>query len=191
MALTRKRAKELKRLRSAASDLWDDQKDVLEQASLVVREAGRQAANAGREEVAPRVRDAYEHRVRPVVELGVASGRSVADTARDRVQRDVMPAVTSAIASLVTVLEVSKDPRVREALSNVRRAGSQIGTKVGVVPAKTQPGPGPGRYVLMSLAVVAAAGIAYAAWQTLRADDELWVSDDEADDPIAPTGPRA
>ena len=32
--------------------------------------------------------------------------------------------------------------------------------------------------------VVAVAGVAYAAWQTLRADDELWVSDevdDEAD----------
>ena len=25
---------------------------------------------------------------------------------------------------------------------------------------------------------IAAAGVAYAAWQTLRADDELWVADD-------------
>ena len=188
MALSRKRAKELKRLRSAASDLWDDQKDVLEHASLIVREAGRQAANAGREEVAPRVRDTYEHRVRPVVELGVASGRSVADTARDRVQRDVLPVVSSALASMVAVLEVSKDPRVREALSNVRRAGNQFGSKVTVVPAKPQPGPG--RYILIALTAVAVAGVAYAAWQTLRADDELWVSDDEADDPIAPAGAR-
>jgi hypothetical protein len=30
--------------------------------------------------------------------------------------------------------------------------------------------------------VVAAAGLAYAAWQTLRADDELWVSDEADDD---------
>jgi len=183
LALSRKRAKELKRLKSAASDLWDDQKEVLEHASHVVREAGRQAANAGREEVAPRVRDAYDHRVRPVVDLGVASGRAVADTARDRVQRDVLPAVSSAIASALAVLEVSKDPRVREALSNVRKAGNQFGTKVGVVPAKPQPGPG--RYILIALALAAAAGVGYAAWQTFRADDELWVSDDEADDPIA------
>lgn len=187
MALSRKRAKELKRLRSAASDLWDDQKDVLEHASHVVREAGRQAANAGREEVAPRVRDAYDQRVRPVVDLGVASGRSVADTARDRVQRDVLPAVSSALASVLAVLEVSKDPRVREALSNVRKAGNQFGSKVQLAPAK--PEPSPGRYILIALAFVAAAGVAYAAWQTLRADDELWVSDDDADDPITPASP--
>ncbi len=187
MTLSRKRAKELKRLRSAASDLWDDQKEVLEHASLVVREAGRQAANAGREEVVPRVRDSYDHRVRPVVELGVASGRAVADTARDRVQRDVLPAVSSAIASALAVLEVSKDPRVREALSNVRKAGNQFGAKVGVAPVKHQPGPG--RYILIALALAAAAGVGYAAWQTFRADDELWVSDDEADDPMAPVSP--
>ena len=187
LALSRKRAKELKRLKSAASDLWDDQKDVLEHASHVVREAGRQAANAGREEVVPRVRETYDHHVRPVVDLGVASGRAVADTARDKVQRDVLPAVSSALASALAVLEVSKDPRVREALSNVRRAGDRFGTKVGVVAPKPQPGPG--RYIFIALAVVAAAGVAHAAWQTLRADDELWVSDDEADGPIAPTRP--
>ena len=28
------------------------------------------------------------------------------------------------------------------------------------------------------LTVAAAAGVLYAAWQTLRADDELWVADD-------------
>jgi hypothetical protein len=27
---------------------------------------------------------------------------------------------------------------------------------------------------------VAAAGVGYALWQTLRADDELWIADDEA-----------
>ncbi len=42
-----------------------------------------------------------------------------------------------------------------------------------------QPKPGPGRYILIGIGVVAAIGVAYAAWQTLRADDELWV-DDEA-----------
>jgi hypothetical protein len=187
LTLSRKRAKELKRLRSAASDLWEDQKDLLEHASHVVREAGRQAANAGREEVVPRVRETYDHRVRPVVDLGVASGRAVAGTARDKVQRDVLPAVYSALASALAVLEVSKDPRVREALSNVRKAGSRFGSTVGIVPAKPQPGPG--RYILVGVALAAAAGVAYAAWQTFRADDELWVSDDEADDPIVPVLP--
>lgn len=182
MELSRKHAKELKKLRSAASDLWDDQKDVLEHASQVVREASRQAATVGREEVVPRVRDAYDQNLRPVVATGVAAGRSVADTARDKVQREVLPAVSSALASALAVLEVSKDPLVREALSSVRKAGSQFGPKAAAVPQK---GPsGPGRYILVTLALVAAVGVAYAAWQTLRADDELWVSDEDVDGPM-------
>lgn len=192
MALSRKREKELKRLRSAASDLMDDQRDVLEHASRVVREASRQAAHLGREEVAPRVRDAYDRNVRPAVETGVAASRSVADSARDRLQRDVFPAVSSALSSALAVLEVSKDPRVREAIGRVRDAGNQVsskvGSKVGIVqPKKTA---GPGRYILVGVAVIAAAGVAYAAWQTLRADDELWVSDDEADESV-PSTPAA
>ena len=37
---------------------------------------------------------------------------------------------------------------------------------------------GPGRYILIGIGLVAVAGLAYAAWQTLRADAELWVSDE-------------
>ena len=57
-------------------------------------------------------------------------------------------------------------------------AGLAVGTKVGIKPAKSS---GPGKYILIALGVVAVAGVAYAAWQTLRADDELWVSDDSDD----------
>ena len=43
---------------------------------------------------------------------------------------------------------------------------------------------GVGGYFLIALGVIAVAGLAYAAWQTLRADDELWVVDeDETDAP--------
>jgi hypothetical protein len=41
---------------------------------------------------------------------------------------------------------------------------------------------GPGRYILIGVIVVAIAGIAYAAWQTLRADDDLWIDEDETPD---------
>jgi hypothetical protein len=181
MALTRKREKELKRLREAAFELWDDQKDVLEHAQHVVREASRQAAQLSREEVAPRVREAIDHNVRPAVATGIAVGRSAADSARDKIQRDVLPAVSSALASALAVLEVSKDPRVRDALSRVREVSGRLSPKVEVAPPK---GAGPGRYILVGVALVAAAGVAYAAWQTLRADDELWVSDDETDEVV-------
>ena len=39
-------------------------------------------------------------------------------------------------------------------------------------------GIGAGGVVAIILGVAAAAGVLYAAWQTLRADDELWVADD-------------
>ena len=51
------------------------------------------------------------------------------------------------------------------------------------VPAKKS---GPGKYILIGLGVVAVAGIAYAAWQTLRVDEDLWVEDLSEVDPQDP-----
>ena len=52
-----------------------------------------------------------------------------------------------------------------------------------VAPQKS--GPGAGTVIAIGLGVVAAAGLLYAVWQTFRADDELWVADEE------PTAPAA
>ncbi|CAN5227410.1 hypothetical protein BH09ACT3_BH09ACT3_03490 [soil metagenome] len=164
MALTRKQKKELKRLRSAASDIWDDQREVLEEASKAIRDATRHLAEIGREDVAPRV---------------VAAGRSAASSASDKLRHDVLPAVSSALGSAIAVLDVAKNPQLREALGKAGKAGSALGAKAGLTPAKSS---GPGKYILIGVGVVALAGIAYAAWQTLRADDELWVSDELEDD---------
>ena len=43
MALSRTRQKELKKLKRSADDLWGQQREALDQASLVLREARRQA----------------------------------------------------------------------------------------------------------------------------------------------------
>lgn len=172
MGLSRKRRRELNRLKRTTSELWEDQKDVLDHASKVVREARRQLANVSREEVAPRVRETYESRIRPGVESGLETGRKLAGTAKDKVTHDLLPAVSSALGTALAALEVAKDPHVRQVFGRVRAAGS----KAGIVPAR--PASGPGRYILIGIGLVAVAGIAYAAWQTLRADDELWVSDD-------------
>ena len=48
MSLSRKQKKELKKLRSAASDIWDDQKDVFERAGKTLAKAGHHAADYGR-----------------------------------------------------------------------------------------------------------------------------------------------
>lgn len=182
MGLSRKRRRELKRLRGSAADLWDEQKEVLDRASRVVREASHQVAQLGREEVAPRVREAVDGHIRPGVASGIAATRSAAGTTREKLVDDVLPAVTSALTSALAIIEATKNPQVREALARVGKAGAKAGAKVVPTAAKAS---GPGRYILIGVGIVAAAGLAYAAWQTLRADDELWVTDepDDVDDP--------
>jgi hypothetical protein len=44
--------------------------------------------------------------------------------------------------------------------------------------AKPQKTSNPLTYVLMAIGAIALAAITYAAWQTLRADDDLWIEQD-------------
>lgn len=168
MRLSRKRQRELKRLKSSASSLWDDQREVLENASRVVREAGKQASHLGREEVVPRVRDTIDHRIKPGIYTGVEATKHAADSA------------ASAVASALAVIEVAKDQRVKEAMKHVRKAektvekaGKKVSKKFGAKKKR-----GPWSYIFIALGVVAAAGVGYAAWQTLRDDEDLWISDE-------------
>ncbi len=51
-----------------------------------------------------------------------------------------------------------------------------MGVRIGVIepPKKANPLP----WILVGVGVVAAAAVGYAVWQTLRADDDLWVEDE-------------
>ena len=60
MSLTKKRKKELDRLRSDAQDLWGQQQEVLANANALAAAARKQAAYYSREEIAPRVRAVFE-----------------------------------------------------------------------------------------------------------------------------------
>ena len=173
MALSRKRQKELNRLKNQAEGLWEDQKELLEHASRVVRDASRQAANYAREEVSPRVRDTYEDRVRPALRSGVQGARSTASNARDRFVDDVLPAMSAALGTALAAIDVAKNKNVREVIA---RAGRMSSGQLAVQPKSS----GPGRYILIGVGVVAGLAVAYAAWQTLRADDDLWVEEDPA-----------
>ena len=164
MSLSRKRRKELKRLRSSAEELWGDQQGVLDEASKVAREASRQLNLLTREEVVPRVRTGYESYVRP----GVDRARGVARGAGDSVERTL----GTALGSLLSIGDIANDTRVRRAVQRVSpRAAAVIQQKKG---------PGVGTYLAIGAGIVAAAGVAYAVWQTFRADDELWVADEES-----------
>ena len=162
MSLSRKRRKELKRLRSSAEELWGNQQDVLDHASKVAREARRQLNLLAQEEVVPRVRTGYESYVRPRVD----QARGFAQGAGDTVERTL----GGVVGSLLSIGDVANDTRVRRALA-------RTGDKRAVVVEKK--GAGIGTYLAIGAGIVAAAGVAYAVWQTFRADDELWVADDE------------
>ena len=168
MSLSRKRRKELTRLRKSADELWSHQQEVLERANVLAHQAGRQAGVLAREEVAPRVREGYDHYVRP----SVSATQEAADGVRRRVVHGVLPGIGTAIGTVMSVGDVARDARIRAALGRIRLQ------KPVVVEPK---GPGAGTYFALGLAVVAAVGVAYAVWQTFRADDELWVADDEVE----------
>ncbi|HWR85309.1 MAG TPA: DNA helicase [Rhodoglobus sp.] len=168
MALSRKRRKELKRLRNSAEELWQDQKELLDHAAKVVREATRQAGGYARDEVAPKVRDTYEDRIVPAVGAGFAGAKTVAGGATAN--------VTKALGTALAAIEVVKDKQLKDALKQASRLGRDVGEKVGVVQPK--PAMGPGGFVLIGLGVVLAGAVAYVAWQTLRADDDLWIEDE-------------
>lgn len=159
MALSRKRQRELKRLKRDAERLWDEQREAIDHATVVLKDARRQAANYAREEIRPRIGE------------GFGSARRAVGSARESFVSDVLPAISGTIGSALAVLEAAKNPQVREVVRRVSSAGQKAG--VVTMPKKS----GPGKYILIGLGVVAVAGVAYAAWQTLRADDDLWIED--------------
>ncbi len=174
MSLTGKRKKELDQLRSAAEQLWEEQQDLLARANAVAKEASRQVGHLNREEVAPRMREGYHQYVRPGME---ATGR-LAGSAKERLVGDVLPAFGSAIGTAMSVADYARDARAR-AYSGER----PFAPRKPVVVEKS--GHGAGSAIAVVLGVIAAAGLLYAVWQTFRADDELWVADEE---PAAPSG---
>jgi len=171
MSLTKKRKKELDQLRSAAEELWEEQQDLLARANAVAKEASRQVGHLNREEVAPRVHAGYHQYVRPGME---ASGR-LAGVAKERLVGDVIPAMGSAIGTAMSMADYARDARARA------YSGERAPSKV----VEEKSGRGAGSAIAVILGLIAAAGLLYAVWQTFRADDELWVADEEPASPAS------
>lgn len=163
MSLSRKRRRELRRLRAQTQELLDQQRVVLSHAGAVLGEAGRQAKRLSDEHVAPRVQDAMDQ-VRPVVDRNVQR----AQRAADNVRRMAAPVVAGALAATVRTLDRMEN---REAAAQVRGFGERRGI---LEPAKKKGRVGP--IVAIALGVSAAAGVGYVLWQAFRSDDELWVA---------------
>ncbi|MBO9578700.1 MAG: hypothetical protein J7480_08050, partial [Microbacteriaceae bacterium] len=131
----------------------------------VAREAGQQGAAFARDEVAPRVR---------------AAASTTADAARTAYDR-VAPAAASTLATVAAM----GDQGVRAVLARLAKARASAAPAAVVVAAPTRKGIGVGGWIGIAVSAVAIGAVAYAVWQTLRADDDLWI-EDEADEPVAP-----
>jgi hypothetical protein len=160
--LSRKRKKELRRLQQDAGRLWESQQVLVGHAADVAREAGRQLGNFNREQVIPTVHDSYERHLAPTVDRGVKFGKHVVD---DR----VVPIVGGVVGTALSAWDVA----------NKKRQDLGWGPRHVAPPKKSM---GIGSVIAIVLGAAAAIGVVAAAWQALRADDELWV----ADDPLSP-----
>lgn len=184
MSVSRKRKKELRKLQQQANSLWESQQVLLGQAGGIAREAGRQLGYYNREQVAPAVQHGYEKYAAPYVSQGVQTGRKLYNT-------KIVPAAGAVVGSAMSMWDVANDTRARLAagrgfagvdLADLQKKADKYSAKAAkrlsvAEPAKKS-GIGAGGVIAILLGLAAAAGVVYAAWQTLRADDELWVADD-------------
>lgn len=186
MSVSRKRKKELRKLQEQASKLWESQQVLLGESANVAREAGRQLGNFGRERVVPAVQEGYGKYAAPYLDKSVNYSKHV-------LTDKVVPTAGAVVGSALSVWDAANDTRARlasgrglalpDAKTYAKKAdkyGKQatkaLSAKFAAQPKRT--GIGAGGVIAIILGVAAAAGVIYAAWQTLRADDELWVADD-------------
>ena len=105
----------------------------------------------------------------------------------------VVPAAGAVVGSALSVWDAANDTRrargrKRFALPDpakyakkADKYGAQYSKRLAdklVLLDPPKKGIGAGGVIAIILGVAAALGVLYAAWQTLRADDELWVADD-------------
>lgn len=180
--IPRKRRKQIKKLKGQTASLLGEQRKVLEHANAILAEARANAADTARKDIAPRVQNAIDNGIRPAVATGVHAATTAAQNASHRFQSEVVPGLVSTAGSVLSVVDLAKDPRVQKIVKDAQKKGKsakKAAAKYAPAAAKQQKkGLGFGGVALIVVGVVAVAGAAYAAYQTLRADDDLWVADD-------------
>lgn len=184
MSLSRKRKKELRKLQDQATTLWESQQVLLGQAGDIAREAGRQLGNYNREQVVPGVQHTYEKYAAPYVDQGVKTSKKLYN-------EKIVPAAGAVIGSAMSVWDAANEKRgdlaagrgftsldVGKYQKKAEKYGKKAAKQLQVSTAAPKKKRGAGSVIAIILGIAAGAGVLYAAWQTLRADDELWVADD-------------
>jgi hypothetical protein len=153
MKLSRKRRRELRRLRKDAQQLLDQQRVVLGHAGEVLHSAGHQARRLSDEHLQPRIDRA--------IERGVTRARRSADNVR----RFTAPFVAAALTRTINTLDEIEN---HDAAKQVRGFGERTGY--------LKPKRRVGGVIALGLGLAAAAGVGYALWQAFRTDEDLWVA---------------
>ena len=182
MGLSRKHKKDLKRLRKNAEAVWSEQQEVLAHAASVLEKSRRHATKYAKKEVVPAVKDAYSSRVKPVYDNGVSAVEGTYSSARDAYKHKVLPTFAAVGGTAAAAFEAAKDSKNRAKLAEISKARWE---ELTTPPKKKNK---VGTVFAIGAALVAVGGIGYAVWQTFRADDELWVADEE---PTTPANPPA
>lgn len=196
MDLSNKNKRNLKRLRKNAAKLWDEQQSINERAAELIGKAGETAVSIGQRDVVPAFKDGYEKNVLPVIQNSASSARAAADDARIRVGGVVLPAAASVAGSVASIL--GQLAGANSDFKSIARDGRKVSRQLGRKARKAErrlnrhnnDGLGVGGWIGIGVGVVAAAGVAYALWQTFRADDDLWIADEELDAPVTTVKPR-
>ena len=179
MSLSRKRKKELRKLQKQANSLWETQQVLVGEAASVAREASRQLGNFGREQVEPQVQAGYEKYAAPYVDKGK---KVVEQHGRPRSRRRGRLRAVGVGCRERHARAPGRRSRTARRRRTARRPTSTRRPPVPLGPPRARraqkKGIGAGGVIAIILGVAAAVGVLYAAWQTLRADDELWVADD-------------
>lgn len=147
-------------------------------AAPVAKAAGKYAAST--------TKDALTGVLLPAVSSAASAAVALAEEAGDRLglPDSVTKQGEKATARLGTVTKAghvsgAKGGAKLRAAAKAGGAAAKHGSKKIAEASGQKKGIGAGRVVLILLGVGLLAGIGYAVWQTLRADDDLWVADED------------
>lgn len=181
------------RMGPTAATLYEERlRPVVGRGATVGAAAGKAAVSTAK--------DVVVGNVVPALSSAAAAALTLADEATNRLGF-TGDTVKTAAAALGAVTKQGQKADRRAALKTAIGAAVAKGAgkaakgagKAAKQKAGRSGGLGVGGTIGILLGLTALAGIAYAIWQTLRADDDLWVADDEPDTstPTTPTPPAA
>lgn len=176
-----------------AESVYDDRVAPTVQKGRVAGKAAGKASQAGAKYVGSTASDAVKGTVVPAVTSALAAAFALAEEGGKRVGLGDSAAAGKAHDAVKKLNSATKDGRKAEQKARLKlKAAAKAGSHVAKHGSKRiekatghSSGLGVGGVIGIVLGVGLLAGIGYAVWQTLRADDDLWVADEDPE--ITPT----